>query len=438
MDNVREYITEAISSTEISDNVVRNVKILGEQSKNQNRRYPREVMREAVRRYEGKVCNVNHPERGKESAGRAFGERFGVWKNVHVAEGNELRGDLHFNPEHAEAKSFMWWVKNQPGAIGFSHVARLKEKRVGNAMLVEAIEEVKCVDLVADPATTMGVFEDVEGGDDEGEQTPSELPLTGRGRALSMLSDDQFAYIEPGGKKDGGGRTSPRSKRYWPLDNADSIRAALNSIPRLERLNPEDKAAALTRATRAAAKFHITLPGKAAAATKEDVMSDYASLTLEDLRAQRPELVDAITREANQGEAHTALVKEHAELKKRLATMEAEAIKAKREGEIAEMLEEAGIDPKNPKHVKKHWLSRLLATEDAKEVSEMIQERAEELDEAGLLGTEADAGDVEPVQESRGANRFSKPVSRFSTSSTPVGSFDYKDSKGFLAGLRRG
>jgi len=45
---------------------------------------------------------------------------------------------------------------------------------------------------------------------------------------VNDLDDDQFAYIEPGGKKDEHGRTTPRSLRHFPISDAAHVRNALN------------------------------------------------------------------------------------------------------------------------------------------------------------------------------------------------------------------
>src|SRR5215813_6001669 len=41
------------------------------------------------------------------------------------------------------------------------------------------------------------------------------------------LPDSAFAYIEPGGKKDAGGKTVPRSLRHFPIHDAAHVRNAL-------------------------------------------------------------------------------------------------------------------------------------------------------------------------------------------------------------------
>jgi hypothetical protein len=48
---------------------------------------------------------------------------------------------------------------------------------------------------------------------------------------LNDLPDSDFAYIEPGGSKDEGGRTTPRSLRHFPVHDAAHVRNALARAP---------------------------------------------------------------------------------------------------------------------------------------------------------------------------------------------------------------
>ena len=42
--------------------------------------------------------------------------------------------------------------------------------------------------------------------------------------SINDLPDSDFAYIEPGGTKDSGGKTTPRSLRHFPIhDEAHEI-----------------------------------------------------------------------------------------------------------------------------------------------------------------------------------------------------------------------
>lgn len=71
-------------------------------------------------------------------------------------------------------------------------------------------------------------------------------------KAINDLPDDDFAYIEPGGKKDAEGKTVPRSLRHFPIMDAAHVRDALSRAPQ----SPfGDKAMPAIR--RAAKKFGI-------------------------------------------------------------------------------------------------------------------------------------------------------------------------------------
>lgn len=49
--------------------------------------------------------------------------------------------------------------------------------------------------------------------------------------SINDLPDDAFAYIEPGGTKDSSGKTTPRSKRHFPVHDAAHVRDALGRAP---------------------------------------------------------------------------------------------------------------------------------------------------------------------------------------------------------------
>lgn len=72
------------------------------------------------------------------------------------------------------------------------------------------------------------------------------------------LPDSDFAYIEPGGAKDDTGKTTPRSLRHFPIQDADHVRDALSRAPQ----SPfGDKAMPAIEA--AAKKFKIDQPAPA-------------------------------------------------------------------------------------------------------------------------------------------------------------------------------
>lgn len=64
---------------------------------------------------------------------------------------------------------------------------------------------------------------------------------------INDLPDSDFAYIEPGGTKDSGGKTVPRDKRHFPIHDAAHVRNALARAPQSpfgEKAMPKIKAAA--------------------------------------------------------------------------------------------------------------------------------------------------------------------------------------------------
>ncbi len=137
--------------------VLRGVKLLGLASKN-GREYPEATLARAAALYEGAKVNVNHPK-GHPLAPRDYQDRLGTIKNVAARPGEGLFGDLVFNPRHALAEQLVWDAEHAPENVGFSHNVQARTGRRGEITVVEEILAVQSVDLVADPATTRGLFE---------------------------------------------------------------------------------------------------------------------------------------------------------------------------------------------------------------------------------------------------------------------------------------
>lgn len=135
--------------------IIKGVKVLGVESKN-GRKYPVEVMRKALEKYDGAMVNIDHPK-GDEP--RSYEDRFGRLVNPRL-EADGIYADLSYNPKHPLAEGFAWWAANDPSAVGLSHnaQARTKLNREG-VEEIEEIVEVTSVDLVAEPATTAGLME---------------------------------------------------------------------------------------------------------------------------------------------------------------------------------------------------------------------------------------------------------------------------------------
>jgi hypothetical protein len=158
-----EMLQEFVSSRGVDmrvdsqHSVIRGVKLLGLTSRN-GRTYLPAALAQAARLYEGAKVNVNHAK-GNPLAARDYQDRLGSIRGVAVREGEGLFGDLHFNPKHALAEQLLWDAVHAPENVGFSHNVEARTSRQGGQTVVEAILRVQSVDLVADPATTHGLFE---------------------------------------------------------------------------------------------------------------------------------------------------------------------------------------------------------------------------------------------------------------------------------------
>ena len=140
--------------------VLRGVKLIGLESHN-GRRYRESALEQAKSLYEEAKVNVNHPKDGP-LAPRDYQDRLGVIRGVELRSGEGLFGDLHFNPKHPLAEQLAWDAEHNPRNVGFSHNVLARLSREGEMTVVEEITRVQSVDLVADPAATLGLYEQAE------------------------------------------------------------------------------------------------------------------------------------------------------------------------------------------------------------------------------------------------------------------------------------
>jgi len=171
------------------EGVIRGVKILGLKSRN-GRTYLPEALCQAARLYENAKVNVNHPK-GHPTGPRDYRDRMGVIRNVAARSGEGLFGDLHFNPKHDLAEQLLWDAEHSPQNVGFSHNVQARTVRRGDEVVVEAITKVQSVDLVADPATTQGLFESGTTDDEAKSADPIAPTLT-----VDRLKRDHAELVE--------------------------------------------------------------------------------------------------------------------------------------------------------------------------------------------------------------------------------------------------
>lgn len=153
-------------AVDFENGIIRGVKILGRESKN-NRIYTEQAIKEAAALYEGCTVNFDHPSRDEAGKERSFFEAFGELRNI-VVKADGVYGDLHFNRSHPAAKQVCEAAERFPNQFGLSHNAEGLGDLKGGRMVIESIVRVNSVDIVTQPATNAGLFESVQGDQPKG------------------------------------------------------------------------------------------------------------------------------------------------------------------------------------------------------------------------------------------------------------------------------
>jgi len=136
--------------------VIYGALICGPESKNGND-YSRESFGDLAQ-YEGRHVYLNH------SRDRRTEDKVGWFANVRRRDDGMPVGDFHVLKSHRTAESVFEAAERNASLFGFSHVAQCRAKKVNGRQKVEAVERVESIDLVAEPATTKGLFEGVAVG----------------------------------------------------------------------------------------------------------------------------------------------------------------------------------------------------------------------------------------------------------------------------------
>lgn len=160
----KQSITESVYSpgaqVDRANKVIRHVKILGKDSRNQ-REYTAGARMEAATRYEGMTVNLNHPSKEQIKRSRGIEEKWG-WLEGITNEDDGVYGDLHYLESHQYTPQLLELAERNPKQFGLSHNADCVGHRVGRKEVIESVEKVRSVDVVQRPATTTGLFEEEE------------------------------------------------------------------------------------------------------------------------------------------------------------------------------------------------------------------------------------------------------------------------------------
>src|SRR6185437_10756977 len=160
--DVLEFVA-ATPRLDAEKGIVYGVKLLGRVSKN-GHRYSDRALRDAKSVYESNVVNLDHPPNRNATAERGVRERFGIIRNPEsVITGNDetdgVYGEHHFPLKHSYTPEYLEILERFPQSVGFSHNAVVTESVQDGKVIFDSVERARSVDLVANPATTRGIFE---------------------------------------------------------------------------------------------------------------------------------------------------------------------------------------------------------------------------------------------------------------------------------------
>lgn len=139
--------------------VIRGVRVVGTRSRN-GHEYLQEALVGAIPLYEGaKIC-INHikPKKGEPVPERQFEQIWGTLRNVRWFEGG-LVGDIHYIRSHALTEQILEAAERFPENFGLSHDADGIRTEIGGRPVIQKITKVYSVDIVADPASNVSLFE---------------------------------------------------------------------------------------------------------------------------------------------------------------------------------------------------------------------------------------------------------------------------------------
>lgn len=176
----------------------------------------------------------------------------GKASNVKV-DGDRLMADVEFVPAETYAFADTVYRMLKGGFLGGTSVGfkpktfKYNEKRQGFDFAEQELLEFSVVPIPANPdalldARAAGVLDegDVDRFREWVEKSSAALKAVWSTEYVNNLPDSSFAYIEPGGSKDGDGKTAPRSLRHLPYKDADGkvdpahCRNALARLPQTQ------------------------------------------------------------------------------------------------------------------------------------------------------------------------------------------------------------
>src|SRR6185369_4902506 len=133
---------------DIENATIDNVRVLGLRSEN-GRDYLPGAVQAAMSLYEGKATNVNHPLRPGEPT--TIERRNGWLSDLRLDKDGGMRGKWSLLKADSQTPKILEVAQRNPSLLGLSHNVSGRVRHENGREIVEAIEVVHSVDVVADP-----------------------------------------------------------------------------------------------------------------------------------------------------------------------------------------------------------------------------------------------------------------------------------------------
>ena len=300
---------EPLAEAQVDGLVIHNVSLLGRTSLN-NRVYREQAMSDAVRLYDGAPVYIDHPAEGELAARggiRSAHDFAGRIRNVRKV-GDRVRGDLEILDREPTKGLLLAVAKQMPEQAGMSHRARGELTRGDDGTeYVESLTAVSAVEFVMEPATVAGLFESVRAqtpvveGSDEDRRSQLQTAISKRFDTWGEYLWVDAVYAEEG---------------YVVFSVSEGPRAGLWRVAFGEGEGGTVTLGDLPEKVRRVTTFEPT------ESKQPHQESDMKDITLEALRAERPDLITAITESVR---AELAKTDEVAELTTKLTEATARA-----------------------------------------------------------------------------------------------------------------
>lgn len=361
---------------------ISNVKVLGLESVNGPRYH--KAYKSAAKLYEGAFVSLNHPADG---AIPSVESRIGSLSGISATEDGLRAGTLRLNPEHPATRQILWFAENEPGAIALSHRVEASARRSKDgAIEVESIDRVLGVELVSDGGTTRSLFESADSSAPAATSAELEEPAAVEACVAAMVAkghDKDKAYAVCSAQH------AKMESAAVPISEAEVGDKVLCSGYGSERMIGEVVKKATALLVRVGDSLRTMFEDEAevvttepAAASEDATMKTLATLTHDELRAARPDFVDAVLKESKDGDKVAtelkALRDERDALKLKVDAAEVAAkLEAKKAARLA-MCEAASLPADS---LTDTFKAALLRAETDDEAKALIEDRAK------LLGT---------------------------------------------------